>query len=712
MGNDLKPGNEMRPNTTSVRKTGTIQRLLLLILVIVFGFAIIVLPHIDLKGVKARIAEEASSQLNGEVVIARASFSPLPWPHFTLRGITITSARWGQGVSPEIQIYLHLLPLLKKEILLKRIFVKGPVLDVTLREGAIERKKDILSYIDQNVTRGIPSLTLEGGMVNILRPDDKEPFLTLQGVTGNVASRKEGKVGLELSFACPGAERIVVRVSTSEKDAQGKPCSLLATGTGVNVEKIGKVVLEVLGKNETIQTVFGIMQDGELSQIIFHGEGRDFREALDFERNVRVRGTLANGRMLTPPGPLPLEEVSGEFEIEEAVLHCWDADLRLGKSTAREGKLVVGLISARDEFQLEGLVEAEAEDLVHYLPLVLKEDGLRREVESFQEATGRGKGRLVLGENIHQIRPQVEVESFQCSFRHGHSPGRISLDGGQLTLQNGEAEWRIDTVTWKGCQWRNAEGNVTFRDQGMEITVAKADLCGIHSTGSVHSRAGVITHSFRFWAEEADLSSAILCLWDKDARIEGKFLLDGDMWAEGVIDPLREASEGSLLFISQKGRIYRWTVLSQIFNMLNIIGLFEGKLPDFTQEGFQFDQFIITGELRNGYIYLKEAVIDGPAMKIVGEGKIDLLKGEADIAVLVAPLKTVDTVMKNIPVVGRIITGKNGIFISVPFSVKGPLDDAKVTLLPPEAVGGGLWGVLKRTLQTPVKLFNTTISKK
>jgi hypothetical protein len=708
----IKPGNEMRSNTTAVRKAGTIQRLFFLILIIVFGFAIIVLPHIDLKGVKERIAEEASVQLNGEVVIARASLSPLPWPHFTLRGIKITSARWAAHTSQEVRIYPRLLPLFTKKISIKRIFVKGPVLDVTLREGLIGREKDIFSYIDQKVTRRIPSLTLEGGIVNILRPNDKTPFLTIQDVTGNVASRKKGKVGLELSFSCPGAERIEVRIATSQEDEQGRPCAFLATGQEVNIEKIRMVVYEVLGQHKTIQKVFDILQGGELSQIIFHGEGRDFREALDFERNVRVRGTLTAGEIVTPPGPLPLEEVSGEFEIEEAVLRCWNADLRLGKSTAREGKLVVGLISEREAFHLDALMDADAEDLVHYLPLVLTEDGLRREVEVFRETQGRAKGRLVLGENIHQIRPQVEVESFHVSFRHGHSAGRISLDGGQLMLQNGEAEWRIDTVTWKGCQWRNAEGNVTFRDQGMDITVAKADLCGIQCTGSVISRAGVITHSFRFWAEEADFFTSILCLWGKDARIEGKFLLDGDMWAEGVVDPLREASEGSLLFISQKGRIDRWTLLSQIFNMLNIIGLFAGKFPDFTQEGFPFDQFIITGELRNGYLYLKEAVIDGPAMKIVGEGKIDLLKGEADIAVLVAPLKTVDTVMKNIPVVGRLITGKNGIFISVPFSVKGPLDDTKVTLLPPEAVGGGLWGVLKRTLQTPVELFNMTISKK
>jgi uncharacterized protein YhdP len=146
--------------------------------------------------------------------------------------------------------------------------------------------------------------------------------------------------------------------------------------------------------------------------------------------------------------------------------------------------------------------------------------------------------------------------------------------------------------------------------------------------------------------------------------------------------------------------------------MLNIIGLFEGEFPDFTQEGFEYKKFVITGELRDGYLYLKEAAIDGPSMTIVGEGKIDLIKGEADLVVLLAPLKTVDTVLNHIPVVGKLVTGKDGMFISIPFSVKGPLEDAKITLVPPEAVGSGLWGVLKRTLQTPIDMFNTVISQK
>jgi hypothetical protein len=691
-------------------KRGNKKRLFLLVPLALAALAIIILPQIDLQGVKQKIAADLSLQLNGEVALSRVSCSLLLWPHFTLKGVMIKSPQWGAFASEEIRIYPRLLPLLKKEVSVKSIFVKRPVLDLVLSRAMIGRETNIFAYLDQKVMPLVPSFGLEGGMVNLLRPQEKEPFFTTRDLTGKISSSGEGKVRLTLRFSCPWAQGVELTVSTSAKDKKGGPAFLFAQGTGVKVAEGRALILELLGKNETVQRVFGIVRGGELSRITFQGEGRTLEEALDFERNMKVSGTVTAGRLLTPPGPLPLKDVSGQFEISEAVLRCWEADARLHRTTAKGLNLVVGLISEREAFHLDGAIDADAADLTYYLPLIIKEEGLRGEISSFQEAQGRGKGRLVLGENIKHIRPQLEVESFHCSFRHASSPGRIALDGGRLSLKNGKAVWRAGAVTWKALRWSNAEGNVTFGDRGIKITVAKADLCGIHCKGGVSTHAGIMTHSFQFSADEADLSSSIMCLFGKDARIEGKFRLDADMWAEGKTDPLREASEGSLEFISKNGRIYRWTLLSQLFGMLNVIGLFRGQFPDFTQEGFPYDQFIITGELRDGYIYLKEVVIDGPAMKIAGEGKVDLDKGEADIVVLLAPLKTVDTVMSHIPVVGRIVTGKSGTFISVPFSVSGPLNNPRMTLLPPEAVGSGLWGVLKRTLQAPVEMFKTIIS--
>jgi AsmA-like C-terminal region/AsmA family len=703
----------MRSMEEGTHKGGTTKRLLLAApLIIILTAAIIILPHIDLKGVKQKIAAELASQFNSEVSIAHVSCSLLPWPHFTLKEVKIQSPRWGAFASEEMRIYPRLLPLLKKEVSVKRLFVKRPILDLVLSKRIREREKDIFAYIDQKVMRLIPSLGLEGGTINLLRPNEQEPFFTTHDLTGRISSSGAGRIRLALRFSCPWAKGIELRVSIGAKGKKDRPSFLFAQGTGVKVAEGRALILELLGKNETVQTVFSIVRGGELSRITFEGQGRTLEEALDFEQNMKVRGTCTAGRLLTPPCPLPLEDVSSEFEIKEAVLRCWEADARLGGTTAKGLNLVVGLISAREAFHLDGVIDADAKDLAHYLPLIIKDEGLRREITSFRLVKGRGTGRLVLGENINHIRPQVEVKNFQCSFRHASSPGRVSLDGGQFFLKNGRSAWRAAVVKWKGLRWSNVKGTATFGDRGIEITVARANLCGLHCKGSVYSHAGLITNSFQFWADKADLTSTVTCLWGKDALIEGKFLLDADMWAEGKKDPLGESSEGSLLFISKNGRIHRWTLLSQLFGTLNVIGLLQGKFPDFTEEGFKYDQFIITGELRDGYIYLKEVVIDGPAMKIVGEGRIDLVKGEADIVVLLAPLKTVDTVLSHIPLVGRIVTGKNGTFISVPFSVTGPLDNPKVTVVPPEAVGSGLWGVLKRTLETPVDLFKTIISQK
>jgi hypothetical protein len=708
----MSPGMVREPMKGAKKKKSNVKSLLLpLIPVALILLIIIILPHIDLRSVKATIAKEASSRLKGEVVIARASFALLPSPHFALRGVQIEAPQWGNFTSQEIRIYPRLLSLVQGKIVVKSLFARGPILDLVLHKETLEQGKDIFSYIDQKVIRMAPSLELEGGELHLLRPEENKPFFTARGLRGDMASSNTGDVRLDLRFSSPCAEGIEVQVATLTKDKKGKSCTLLVAGRGVQVEKVRGFILEYLGKNEAIQEVFRIVQGGELSRITFQGEGKSFAEALDFERNMKIRGTFAHALIMAPPAPFPLEEVSGEFEIAEAVLRCWNVDLRLGKSTASKGKLVVGLIAKREDFHLDLVMDAAAEDLVRYLPMVLKEKGLKKEIESFREVRGRGQGRLVLGDNINHIQPTVEVESFQCSFSHTSSPGRFFVDGGQLSLKDGKSLWKADTITWKGYRWSNVAGDVAFGDQGIEITVAKANFCSLHCKGSISTHAGTITQSFHFWTEEADLASALKCLWGKDARIAGKFLLDGDMWAEGKEDPLKEASQGSLVFIAKNGRIYRWTLLSQIFGTLNVIGFFEGKFPDFTKRGLPYDSFTIRGELRNGYIYLKEAVIDGPAMKMVGEGKIDLVKGETDIVVLVAPLKTIDTILHHIPIVGKIVTGKHGTFVSVPFRVKGPFQDPAVTLLPPEAVGSGLWGVLKRTLETPAEVLKAISEK-
>ena len=114
-------------------------------------------------------------------------------------------------------------------------------------------------------------------------------------------------------------------------------------------------------------------------------------------------------------------------------------------------------------------------------------------------------------------------------------------------------------------------------------------------------------------------------------------------------------------------------------------------------------QILIKGEVSQGRLQLQEAVMDSPAMKMVATGEVDLLTEEADLTVLVAPLKSVDTLLSHVPLLGPLLTGRSGTFLSVPYRVRGKLSDPQITPLPPSAVGNGLLGLMKRTLRLPAE---------
>ncbi len=130
--------------------------------------------------------------------------------------------------------------------------------------------------------------------------------------------------------------------------------------------------------------------------------------------------------------------------------------------------------------------------------------------------------------------------------------------------------------------------------------------------------------------------------------------------------------------------------------------MFKGKLPDVKQQGFGYNSIKIKADIQNGKLYLKEAFIDGTAMEVAGHGSIDLTNQKVDAAVLVAPLKTVDFIVKKIPLVSNIL---NGTLIAIPFKIKGPINNPNVTPLAPSEVGKGLLGIIKRTLHLPVDII-------
>jgi uncharacterized protein YhdP len=111
----------------------------------------------------------------------------------------------------------------------------------------------------------------------------------------------------------------------------------------------------------------------------------------------------------------------------------------------------------------------------------------------------------------------------------------------------------------------------------------------------------------------------------------------------------------------------------------------------------------VKGVLQDGTLRLSEALLDAPSATIVGEGSIDLLGETVDLTLLVAPLKTVDSLISRVPVLGDWLGNS---VVSIPVKVSGPLREPRVTPLAASAVGEQLLGFMKRTVNLPVQLFD------
>jgi uncharacterized protein YhdP len=205
------------------------------------------------------------------------------------------------------------------------------------------------------------------------------------------------------------------------------------------------------------------------------------------------------------------------------------------------------------------------------------------------------------------------------------------------------------------------------------------------------------------------LQSAFRCLLDQEMRVNGNFDLKGRIIAQGKPEDIVRSSEGGVELQSKQGRFYYSVYLTKILEFINLTEIYRGRLPDLRTEGLDYNLIKIKGSLQKGRLVIEEATLDGTALELAANGEIDLMNQELNLTVLVAPLKTVDRLVKLIPVVRGILAGT---LITIPLRVHGNLKDPKVTALSPSAIGDELLGMMKRTLGLPFKVIEPLMSRK
>jgi uncharacterized protein YhdP len=192
----------------------------------------------------------------------------------------------------------------------------------------------------------------------------------------------------------------------------------------------------------------------------------------------------------------------------------------------------------------------------------------------------------------------------------------------------------------------------------------------------------------------------------------GRFDLQAEVEGQGKADAAFARSlEGSVNLTARDGRIDQFELLSKILSVLNVTEILRGKIPDLTKEGLAYRSLSIQGDLQDGVLLLKEAVLDGSRIDLVAQGNVNLTDHTVKLEVLAAPFKTVNSAVRKIPFVGTIL---GSTLVTVPVVVEGNLENPTVTVLSPSVIGATfsrLTKVMERTVKMPVTVGEAHVAQ-
>jgi hypothetical protein len=268
---------------------------------------------------------------------------------------------------------------------------------------------------------------------------------------------------------------------------------------------------------------------------------------------------------------------------------------------------------------------------------------------------------------------------------------------------------KSESVKFQQYKWAPFVADISFGDGGAEVNIKKANLCGMDTPGVVKVSDNFVSLNIEPSFKGNEIESAFRCLLNHDVRATGTFELYGRILARGRSEDLFKAMEGNIEFHAKDGRIDYALGLVRIVEFLNVTEIYRGKLPDLRKEGLSYDRITVRVALQKDKMIFKELTIDGASLEMAGQGEINLAEQTMDLNVLVAPLKTVDRIIKAIPLVRDILAGT---LLTIPVKVQGDLRDPRVTPLSPSAVGTELLGMMKRTLGLPFNVMEPFVHRK
>lgn len=177
----------------------------------------------------------------------------------------------------------------------------------------------------------------------------------------------------------------------------------------------------------------------------------------------------------------------------------------------------------------------------------------------------------------------------------------------------------------------------------------------------------------------------LLTIESNDAGSTMKFLRLYDSMRGGSlsINALRRADKKIVGHAKIRNcNIYNTPVLAKLLTVAS----FTGMVNLLTGDGIVFSHFDAPFEYQNGILQVNEAKAFGSVMGITADGQYDFDFQEFNMKGLLAPAYGLNTFIGSIPVVGKLLSGKDGTVFAANYSITGNIDDPNISINPLSAL--------------------------
>ncbi len=138
---------------------------------------------------------------------------------------------------------------------------------------------------------------------------------------------------------------------------------------------------------------------------------------------------------------------------------------------------------------------------------------------------------------------------------------------------------------------------------------------------------------------------------------------------------------------------------------LTRINIFKKISPDASEEILKKMPFdLIAGDftMMDSIMKTDNLILTSPAINLTAVGEVNLKKSELDLIVGTQVLKTIGTILGNIPIAGNLFTIDNKALTLGYFHIKGPFEKPKTSPLPFKSLGLGIKRFFKSILDIPM----------